>query len=94
MNLLEKRVQEIIEENGGMDFAKDVLQHGCQSGTVSELIYYKDTHKWYDEFYDEIEELREELENSLGEPLKVNGDLKNWYAWLGFEETTRKLYDF
>jgi len=23
--------------------------------------------------------------------LKVNGDLKNWFAWLGFEETARTI---
>lgn len=93
MNKLQKRVTEIVEENGGKDFANDVLQYGCQSGLVGELIYYNDTHKWYDEFYNEIEELREEYEEMLGEPLQAKGDLKNWFAWFSFEETVRKLYD-
>lgn len=93
MNQLQERVKEIIEESGGKSFAEDVLQHGCVSGVVSELIYYVDTHSWFDTYYDEIMELVEELEESIGEKLQWNGDMKNWYAWLSFEEVTRQLLD-
>ena len=74
-------------------FFSDVLRHGCQSGIVSGLIYYVDTHSFYDRHYDEIEELRHDLEDELGQPLQPNGDLKNWFAWLAFEETARKMLD-
>lgn len=74
-------------------FFSDLLRHGCQSGIVGSLIYYSDTHKFYDTYYHEIEEIRYGLEQSFGESLKPNGDLKNWYAWLGFEETARLLAD-
>ncbi len=74
-------------------FFADLLQYGCQSGMIGSLIYYSDTHKFYDTHYDEIEELRYDLEQSLGEALKPQGDLKNWYAWFGFEETARQLAD-
>lgn len=70
-------------------FFHDLLMYGCQSGMVSKLIYYNDTHAFYDTHYDEIEQLREEFEESFGEPLQVKGDLKNWYAWMAFEETAR-----
>lgn len=93
LSRLEERVKEIIEESGGKSFAEDVLQYGCQSGTVSELIYYKDTHEWFDEYYSEIMGLVHELEESLGEKVHHDGDMKNWYAWLSFEETTRNLMD-
>lgn len=76
-----------------VNFFSDLLQYGCQSGMVSGLIYYCDTHAFFDRYYDEIEDIRYELEESLGEPLKPNGDLKNGYAWLGFEETARLLTD-
>ncbi|MDI1256736.1 MAG: hypothetical protein PSV16_11615 [Flavobacterium sp.] len=56
---------------------------------IEKLVYYHDTHKFYDTHYYEIEELREELENSFGEPLQAKGDLKNWFAWMAFEETAR-----
>lgn len=74
-------------------FFSDLLQYGCQSGIVSNFIYYTDTHKFYDTHYDEIENLREELENSFGEALRPKGDLKNWFAWVAFEETARIISD-
>ena len=74
-------------------FFSDLLQHGCQSGMVGSLIYYSDTHQFYDTYYHEIEELRHHLEQETGQALQPQGDLKNWYAWLGFEETARLLAD-
>lgn len=97
MTELKRAVQAIIDEQGDKDeqktYMKDVMQHGCVSGMVGELIYYNDTHKWYDTYYADIEELREELEDSMGESLKPDGDLKNWFAWLSFEETLRAIYE-
>jgi len=71
-------------------FFSDLLRHGCQSGMIGGLIYYTDTKKFYDKFYDEIEDIRENIRKELG-PVQPKGDLKNWYAWLGFEETARKI---
>ncbi len=85
--------QEAMEYNNPADFFSDLLQWGCQSGMVSRLIYYTDTRAFYDKYYHEIEGLRYELEESMGERLQPQGDLKNWYAWMGFEETARVLAD-
>ena len=84
---------------------EDLLQHGCQSGMVSELIYYSDTTKFYKRHKEEINGLLYEMIESLGEgPAAVFGD--NWdkedplalqelnqnlLAWFGFEEAARKL---
>lgn len=65
--------------------------YGCQSGMIGSLIYYRDTHAFYDAHYEEIEELRFQLEDDFGEPLQPKGDLKNWYAWMAFEETARRI---
>ena len=70
-------------------FFSDLWQHGCQSGMIGKLIYYCDTHKFFDKYYNEIEDLRLELEVDFGAPLQPKGDLKNWFAWLAFEETAR-----
>ncbi len=75
------------------DWFNDLACSGCSSGMIGGLVYYSDTHKFYDAHYDEIEELWDEYEESMGEPLKVDGDLKNWYAWFAYEETARKLAD-
>jgi len=72
-------------------FFSDLLTHGCQSGMIGSLIYYRDTHQFYDTHYDEIEALRMDLEESTGVQLHPKGDLKNWYAWLAFEETARVI---
>ena len=64
---------------------------GCQGGTVSSLIYYNQTHAFYDKHYQEIEDLREEYEDNFGHPLVIKGDLKNWFAWFAFQETAFQI---
>ena len=97
-NGLEKDVLNYIIENYEDDeeikmFFEDLQNSGCVGGMISHLIYYEDTHKFFDEFQGEIEELKEETEGGMGEPLKIEGDIKNWLAWFGFEETAYKIYN-
>lgn len=73
------------------DFFQDLLQYGCACGMIGSLIYYVDTRNFYDKYYQEIEGLRWEFEENTGEPLQIKGDLKNFYAWFGFEETAYQL---
>lgn len=49
---------------------KDLLQHGCASGLVGDLIYYKDTSKFYDKHRKEILEMVEDYCNQTGENLQ------------------------
>lgn len=74
-----------------LSFFSDILSHGCVSGMVSSLIYYADTHAFFDVHYNAIEELRMEYEEMSGEPLRITSDLKNTLAWFSFEETARKM---
>jgi len=64
---------------------------------VSSLIYYEDTQSFFDRHYREIENLREHVQVEIGEVLKIEGDLKNWFAWFAFEwvadEIMRRWYD-
>ncbi len=83
--------QEALDYDTPEAFFHDLLNNGCVSGMVCTLIYYTDTRAFYDRHYDEIEELREEYEDSIGEPIKIKGDLKNFLAWFGFEETAYQL---
>ncbi len=82
---------EALEYHDIEDFFSDLQQYGCISGMISPLIYYTDTHQFFDDFYDEIEQLRQETEDSLGKPIKITGDLKNTLAWFAFEETAYQL---
>lgn len=43
-----------------IEWFKGLLQHGCVSGWDNNMIWYSDTHAFFDEHYDEIEELRED----------------------------------
>lgn len=61
---------------------------------VGSLIYYKDTHDFYEKHYDEIEEIRDELtEQGMEICLPSHNDLKNFFAWMSFEERAKNIYD-
>ncbi|WP_195536199.1 DUF7222 domain-containing protein [Bacillus paralicheniformis] len=64
---------------------EDISSHGCQSGVVPELIYYSDTHKFFDVHYNSIMELVEEYREMTGSEVQFNGDLKNYYSWFAVE---------
>lgn len=86
-----------------INYLKDVLQHGCQSGMVSRLIYYHDTNKFYDDNEEEIEEILDEFKEMLGVKSRpeaiaqLNGSAeditqeKNLLSWMAYEETARKV---
>ncbi len=92
------------------DIFKDVLYHGCQSGIVSELIYYSDTLAFYKKYRNEINDLLSETMHSTGyfslseifgknfddvDPLIIDTHNQNLLAWFGFEETLRNIgYNF
>lgn len=50
-----------------------------------------DTQEFYDTHYDRIELLREDYEETVGAPMPNGFNLKNTYAWFGFEETAYNM---
>jgi len=94
------------EENEIEGYIEDLMQHGCQSGMVSELIYYHDTVKFYEEFKTEIKAMfKESLEETgFKSPKELFGDKwddedffaeedlnKNLLAWFAYEETVKNI---
>lgn len=89
-------VSEVIEE---------LLDHGCQSGVVSGMIYYTDTLAFFEKHVDDINSLLKELLFSTGcsinelfgdkwdndDPLIKEQQNQNLLAWFGFEETARQI---
>lgn len=73
-------------------YFQDVMHHGCVSGVVPGLVYYTDTHTFFDAHYEEIEELRYAAEEEFGLPLQPQGDLKNWFAWWAYETVVAQLW--
>lgn len=82
---LSDELDDIIEWFHGL------AEHGCISGWVGKLVWYTDTHAFFDEHYAEIEDIREQYEDNIGEALRINGDLKNFLAWFSFEETAYRM---
>ncbi len=86
-------IKEALASGSPKTYLEDVLQHWCQSWIVSSLIYYKDTHKFFDKHYDEIEEIRNELQDEWIMPNDFpKGDLKNDFAWMSYEHRAYELY--
>lgn len=86
-------ITDLLEKDDVVGYIKDVLKHGCISGVVSRLIYYADTHKFYDNYYNEIEDLRLELLEQGINMLEYIGenDFKNHMAWMAYEESLRQI---
>ncbi len=85
---------------------RDVLEHGCVSGMVSELIWYSQTTAFYKKYRNEINELLKDFMEGTGlysmkdlfgknwddeDPLIIETHNQNLLAWFGFEETLRNI---
>tara|TARA_Y100000034_G_scaffold136041_1_gene210444 strand:+ start:1488 stop:1823 length:336 start_codon:yes stop_codon:yes gene_type:complete len=96
------------EEDGytRKNILKDITEHGCQSGIIGELIYYKDTVKFYDEHEVEIWNRIIDSADNLGVDSntfisKLNGSKdvmsgdqhKNLLTWFAVEEVAFELSD-
>lgn len=64
-------------------FFVELSQHGCANGMVGGLIYYRDTHKFFDDHYEEIQKIVNELPDASY--IDISGDMKNSLAWFAFE---------
>ena len=70
----------------------DLLHYGSNNGSITRLIYYKDTHAFFDTHYNEIEQLRMEASEN-GWEIEIKGDLKDYMARFGYETVARRLAD-
>ena len=107
---LETEVKDILISNMQAayveEFFEDLLQNGCASGIVSEMIYYYDTTKFYERHKEEINKMLKELKAETGfdclgdlfkdfdneDPLILEQNNQNILAWYAFEETAQKIY--
>lgn len=87
-------IQEAFEYHGIKDFFDDLLNHGCVSGMIGSLIYYRDTEKFFDTHYEEIIWLKTEFEESTGTSMQIPYQLKNHLAWFAFEQVAYDLADY
>ena len=101
-SILECEIIDIIlnhEDEGLESFISNILNYGCISGIVGELIYYYQTEKFFNTFKDEINDLAHSLSKDIyGNPFELyynlnGGCSKNSLSWFAFEEITRMLAD-
>jgi hypothetical protein len=108
---LDCAVAEIINDHIREDdydlalYMQDLMRGGCQSGFVSELIYYSDTEDFYKAHIDDIGKLLSDTIAGIGndivdvfgdkwdktDPLATQQENRNLLAWFAFEETARNL---
>ncbi len=89
---------------GAADAFRDLMIGGCGAGTVSHLIYNKDTDRFFAAHADDISDVVRDLEDSCGQP--ISRVLVNWdaddplarrshnrflLAHLGFEQAARSV---
>ena len=108
MKTLKDHVKEIVGSNvEGYDreevknFISDIVRFGCQSGIISDLVYYSDTVAFFEEHKEEINDLLGELMGDFGvksigeilrdfdedDPLCIEDHNRNYLAWFAFEQT-------
>jgi len=87
-------------------YMQEVVQYGCSSGIVPQLIYYTDTKRFFNTYNFEISTILKDLMADMGvnspaelfgsnwdtsDPFASEDQNKNLLAWFGFEEATRHL---
>ena len=106
MKTIENIVTADVEEYG-QDYLQSICDHGCVSGVVGGLIYYRNTLKFYTDHKDEINNLLTNIIEETGmnifelfgdkldveDPLFLETQNQNLLAWFGYEEIARKLMD-
>ena len=95
-NSIRAYVADVVLYRGSSDLMSllhAIRYYGSASSIISELIYSHDKRAFYDQFYREIEALREDYEDSVGDPLRIHGDRKNFMAWFAFGEIAYQIAD-
>lgn len=67
-------------------FFRDLAHYGCVTWMVWSLIYYHQTHAFFDTHYYEIMDILWDLNDQWVGITFTGEDLKNRLAWLAFEE--------
>lgn len=71
---------------------EDIVNYGCQSGSVGFVIYTKDNKRLFKRYSLEILEIVQDYQNEIGE-LPHNADLTNvdWLIWFAIEYTVNRF---
>ena len=71
-------------------FLEEVLQYGCVSGMIGELIYFEQTKCFFIKHMEEIFEIYNEVKDKLNSNFEVDA---NNLSWLAFEYMVNEIYN-
>lgn len=71
-------------------FLEDVMNYGCASGIVPELIYFNETRCFFIKHMEEIFDIYNSIKDDLSPNFEVNA---NNLSWLAFEYMTSIIYN-
>ena len=89
-NVIDIILNHIDDYENPITFLEEVLQYGCSSGIVSELIYYPDTEKFFIDHMEEIFEVYNNVKYNISPDFEVNA---NNLSWLAFEYVVNEIYN-
>lgn len=69
MSTITKALKNYISEEYQPDQLQDIVNHGCSSGCVGEVIYTYDCIKFYNKYEDAIWEIVDDFRNNTGQTL-------------------------
>ena len=89
-NVIDIILNHIDDYENPITFLEDVLQYGCSSGMIGELIYYSDTQNFFIKHMEEIFDIYNEVKENLSINFEVNA---NNLSWLAFEYVVNEIYN-
>ena len=89
-NVIDIILNHIDDYENPIIFLEDVLQYGCSSGIVSELIYFNETKCFFIKHMEEIFEIYDNIKENLSSDFEVNA---NNLSWLAFEYVINEIYN-
>ena len=89
-NVIDIILNHIDDYENPITFLEEVLQYGCASGMVSELIYFNDTKCFFIKHMEEIFEIYNELKDNLSADFEADA---NNLSWLAFEYMVNEIYN-
>ena len=89
-NVIDIILNHIDDYENPITFLEEVLQYGCSSGIVSELIYYSDTKCFFIKHMEEIFGVYNNVKENLSINFEANA---NNLSWLAFEYMTSIIYN-
>ena len=89
-NVIDIILNHIDDYENQITFLEDVLQYGCSSGIVSELIYFNETKCFFIKHMEEIFEIYNNVKDNLSSDFEVDA---NNLSWLAFEYLVGEIYN-